>query len=95
MMKGRGGPSTGKWTGCGPKTNVREYTSPPGKAEHDLPGYAPDLSLNQFVWVTSLAGKQSARAAETRNRIDQQLRDMQKNRACSIILQRLLPISDC
>ena len=68
------------------KANVREYiASTNGKLSmHVLPGYAPDLNPDELVWShvkrTGVARNPLRAGEKLAIRVDQQLRDMQKNR---------------
>ena len=67
-------------------TAVREYIeSTNGKLSmHVLPGYAPDLNPDELVWShvkrTGVARNPLRAGEKLEIRIEQQLRDMQKNR---------------
>ena len=69
------------------KANVREYIeSTKGKLTmHVLPGYAPDLNPDELVWShvkrTGVARNPLRAGEKLEIRIDQQLRDVRKNRA--------------
>jgi len=68
------------------KANVRQYVeSTLGKLSmHILPGYAPDLNPDELVWShvkrTGVARNPLRAGEKLEIRIDQQLRDVQKNR---------------
>ena len=68
------------------KANVRQYIeSTQGKLSmHILPGYAPDLNPDELVWShakhTGIARNPLRAGEKLEIRVDQQLRDMQKNR---------------
>ena len=68
------------------KANVREYIeSTQGKLTmHILPGYAPDLNPDELVWShvkrTGVARNPLRAGEKLEVRVDQQLREMQKNR---------------
>ena len=68
------------------KANVREYiASTNGKLTmHILPGYAPDLNPDELVWShvkrTGVARNPLRAGEKLAIRVEQQLRDMQKNR---------------
>jgi len=69
------------------KANVRDYIeSTKGKLTmHVLPGYAPDLNPDELVWShvkrTGVARNPLRAGEKLEIRIDQQLRDVRKNRA--------------
>ena len=69
------------------KANVRQYIeSTKGMLSmHILPGYAPDLNPDELVWShikrTGVARNPLRAGEKLEIRIDQQLRDTQKNRA--------------
>ena len=66
--------------------SVREYVaSTQGKlSQHVLPGYAPDLNPDELVWShvkrTDVARSPLRAGEKLEIRIDEQLREMQKNR---------------
>ena len=68
------------------KANVREYIdSTKGKLTmHILPGYAPDLNPDELVWShvkrTGVARNPLREGEKLEIRIDEQLRQMQKDR---------------
>ena len=68
------------------KANVREYiASTNGRLSmHILPGYAPDLNPDELVWShvkrTGVARNPLRAGEKLAIRVEQQLRDMQKNR---------------
>ena len=88
MMKGRSKPVHLVVDGlpAHKKANVRQYIeSTQGKLSmHILPGYAPDLNPDELVWShvkrTGVARDPRRAGEKLENRVDQQLRDMQKNR---------------
>lgn len=88
MMKGRSKPVHLVVDGlpAHKKLNVREYiASTQGKLTmHVLPGYAPDLNPDELVWShvkrTGVARNPLRAGEKLEVRIDQQLRDMQRNR---------------
>lgn len=88
MMKGRGKPVHLVVDGLSAhkKANVREcIESTRGKLTmHVLPGYAPDLNPDELVWShvkrTGVARNPLRAGEKLEIRIDQQLRDVQKNR---------------
>ena len=88
MMKGRSKPVYLVVDGlpAHKKANVREYIeSTEGQLSmHILPGYAPDLNPDELVWShvkrTGVARNPLRAGEKLEIRVDQQLRDMQKNR---------------
>jgi transposase len=89
MMRGRGKPVHLVVDGlpAHKKANVRQYIeSTQGRLTmHVLPGYAPDLNPDELVWShvkrTGVARNPLRAGEKLEIKIDQQLRDIKKNRA--------------
>ena len=88
MMKGRSKPVHLIVDGlpAHKKANVRQYIESTGGrlTMHILPGYAPDLNPDELVWShvkrTGVARNPLRAGEKLEIRVDQQLRDLQKNR---------------